>query len=75
MQKKVSLWQNYVGSPSYYSWCGRAFEIVCLNHINEMKEALGISGIDSLDYSFYQNKKGGAQIDFMIDRKDNIINL
>ena len=75
IQKKVSLWQNYVGSPSYYSWCGRAFEIVCLNHILEMKELLGISGIDSLDYSFYQNKKGGAQIDFMIDRKDNIINL
>ena len=75
MQKKVSLWQNYVGSPSYYSWCGRAFEIVCLNHIDEMKEALGISGIDSLEYSFYQNKKGGAQIDLLIDRKDSIINL
>ena len=75
MQKKVSLWQNYVGSPSYYSWCGRAFEIVCLNHIDEMKNALGISGIDSLEYSFCQTKKGGAQIDLLIDRKDNIINL
>lgn len=74
-EKKFSSWINYVGQPGYNSWCGYAFEIVCLNHIAQIKDALGIGGIDSLNYSFYSNKDSGAQIDLLIDRKDNIINL
>ena len=73
--KKVESWLNYIGQPSYNSWSGYAFEIVCLNHIKQIKEALSIAGIDSLVYSFYSNKEGGAQIDLLIDRRDNIINL
>ena len=73
--KKFALWINYVDSPSYYSWCGYSFEIVCLNHIDKIKKVLGIDGIDSLNYSFYSNSNGGAQIDLLIDRKDNVINL
>ena len=74
-EKKFSSWINFVGQAAYYSWEGYAFEIVCLNHIKQIKKALGIEGIDSLDYSFYSNKSGGAQIDLLIDRKDNIINM
>ena len=75
-EKKINSWINYVGQPSYNSWCGYAFEIVCLNHLQQIKEALGISGIDSLDYSFYSNIDGKeAQIDLLIVRKDNVINL
>ena len=75
-EKKINSWINYVGQPSYNSWCGYAFKIVCLNHLQQIKEALGISGIDSLDYSFYSNIDGKrAQIDLLIDRKDNVINL
>ena len=74
-ERKFSSWVNYVGQSGYNSWSGYAFEIVCLNHINQIKDALGISGIDSLDYSFYSNKEDGAQIDLLIDRRDNVINL
>ena len=69
------MWQYYIDTPSYYSWCGHSFETVCLNHIPEIKKILGIEGIDSLEYSYFDNKKGGAQIDLIIDRKDNVINL
>ena len=74
-KKNFELWSNFVGQPGYYSWCGYAFEIVCINHINSIKKALKIEGIDSLNYSYYNSKLGGAQIDLLIDRKDNIINL
>lgn len=74
-ERKFSMWSNYIGQPSYYSWSGYAFEVVCLNHINQIKKALGIEGIDTLNYSFATNKNEGAQIDLLIDRKDNIINL
>jgi len=75
VNKKSSMWQYYIDTPSYYSWCGHSFETVCLNHIYEIKKILGIDGIDSLEYSYFDNKKGGAQIDLIIDRKDNVINL
>lgn len=73
--KKFNLWMNFVGQPGYYSWCEYAFEVVCLNHIGQIKKSLGIEGIDSINYAFSTNKEGGAQIDLLIDRKDNIINL
>ena len=74
-EKKFSLWMNYVGQPGFYSWRGYAFEVVCLNHISQIKNALGIEGIESLEYSFSTNKTNGVQIDLLIDRKDNVINL
>lgn len=74
-ERKFSSWINFVGQPAYYSWEGYAFEVVCLNHIPQIKKVLGIEGIDSLDYSFSSNVLAGAQIDLLIDRKDNVINL
>lgn len=73
--RKFDLWSNFIGSTTYYSWCGYAFEILCINHINSIKHALMIEGIDSLNYSYFNNKDEGAQIDLLIDRKDNVINL
>ena len=74
--EKIDSWMEYINTPSYYSWCGYSFEIVCLNHIEKIKELLGISGVSSNNYSFrgnYNNK--GAQIDLVIDRKDDVINI
>lgn len=74
--KKLISWQTFIKSPDYYSWRGNAFEIVCLLHISQIKEALGISGVESSEYSWKSKKKaGGAQIDLLIDRADDVINL
>lgn len=65
-------------TQSFKSWCGYAFENICLQHVSQIKKALGIHGIYSENYSFYQNKtdeREGAQIDLVIDRKDGVINL
>ena len=67
---------EYVGTPSYYSNLGYAFEMLVLNNISLVKSALGISGISTKESSFRSMKSaGGTQIDLLIDRKDNIINL
>lgn len=72
----VRSWQTFLKSPDYYAWRGNAFEIVCLNHIPQIKAALGISGVESAEYSWRSRKKeGGAQIDLLIDRRDDVINL
>lgn len=65
-------------SQSFKTWTGYAFENICLQHTNQIKKALGIQGVYSENYTFYQTKKQdneGAQIDLIIDRKDGVINL
>ena len=59
------------------SWRGFAFENVCFNHIASIKKALGVSGVFSKQYAFIdtKDKKKQAQIDMVIDRADNIVNL
>lgn len=65
-------------SQVYKSWCGYAFETVCLQHVPQIKEALRIGGIYTQSSTFYQaeNKdREGAQIDLLLDRNDGIVNL
>lgn len=75
------FWSHSILSPAYHAWSGLAFEILCLNHIRQIKSALGISGIQSQVYSWRASKdmvtmnNKGAQIDLLIDRADNCINV
>lgn len=72
----IRSWEKYIASPGYYSWRGNAFEIVCLNHINEIKSVLGISGVETNVYAWRsRDTVPAAQIDLLIDRKDGIINI
>ncbi len=56
----------------FYTWSGYSFELICLLHIQEIKNALGISGIQTSVASWNCEK---AQIDLVIDRKDHVISL
>ena len=42
-----AFWTHSLVSPRYRAWSGYAFEMLCLNHINQIKKALGIAGIQS----------------------------
>ena len=69
-----------LNSPLYNTWSGLAYERICLQHIPAIKCALGIFGVLTNVYSWRQNaneEKGvpGIQIDMLIDRHDQIINL
>jgi hypothetical protein len=57
-------------------WSGYSFELLCQTHILQIKKALGISGVLSF-VSGWRSKiaDDGAQIDLLINRNDNIINL
>ncbi len=65
-------WQTMIDSPSRRAWSGYSFEQLCLHHIRQIKQKLGISGIQSDVCSW---KGEGAQIDLVIDRRDQTINL
>lgn len=72
------VWQQLATSQTYKIWSGFAFENLCHKHIDEIKKALGISAVYTEIYSIrVQNEtdKDGFQIDLIIDRKDDCINL
>lgn len=78
--KDESFWSNSIDSPSHRSWTGYAFEQLCLNHIPQIKESLGIRGILSNVCSWTRTadkEKGvkGRQIDMLIERRDQVINV
>ena len=73
------FWSRAISKPIYNAWSGLAFERVCFQHIDQIKRALGISGIISNVYSWVYTPKTadekGVQIDMLIDRDDNVINI
>lgn len=76
--KSNNSWLQLANKPTYKIWSGYAFENLCFKHVFQIKKALGISGIISNDYSWIlkgSSETKGTQIDFIIDRDDNCINL
>jgi len=74
----TGVWESYRKTSAYKTWSGYAFENLCLKHITPIKKTLGISGIFSNQASFYSKGKDGmqgCQIDLVIDRDDNVVNV
>lgn len=70
------FWSRNVSSPKVKTWYGLAFERICQAHMLQIKQALGISSVKTEYYSWRSKSlKEGAQIDIIIDRADNTINL
>ncbi len=72
------IWQQLAQSQSYKIWSGFAFETLCLKHVQKIKSALGISAVyTEISALKIKEHKGNAgfQIDLIIDRKDDAINL
>jgi len=84
-----NYWLQKIGSPEYASWSGYAFETVCLHHIDQIVNALGINGsyYSPCSWSYRPSEtvkndshadddlKTGGQIDLLIDRKDKTISV
>lgn len=74
----ANYWSKIQMASIFNVWCGLAFERVCLLHSEQIKKALGISGVITNEYSWRTaatNEHSGAQIDLLIDRSDKAINL
>lgn len=70
-------WQKSYNSPRLNTWRGYAFEELCFLQIEKIKQKLGIAGVSSTESSWIvsNNGKQQMQIDLLINRSDNIINL
>ena len=76
--KTKNSWSQVTQSQAYKIWSGYAFENLCFKHTFQIKMALGISGIVTNESSYAVKPKGnkqGIQIDMIIDRADNCVNI
>ena len=71
------FWSTSINTPLHNAWAGLAFEMLCLHHIRQIKQALGIAGVQTRVCSWRSSPdaSNGTQIDLLIDRKDETINI
>jgi len=72
------IWEHLSKQATYTAWSGYAFESLCRRHLAQMKRALGIAGVQT-EQSTWSHvgsaKELGAQVDLLIDRRDDCIHL
>lgn len=76
--RRLQSWLNIQRTPAFYAWAGYSYELIALTHVADIKAKLGISGVVTSTYSWRSKDDGsgdGAQIDLVIDRQDNTINI
>ena len=69
-------WTTLIDNSIHRTWSGFSFEMLCLWHIEQIRKTLGVAGV--LTYSSgWRSKeaKNNSQIDLIIDRNDNVINI
>ena len=70
-------WIKRFNTSSWLSWAGLAFESLCLKHVSKIKDALKIGGVTTTSgyWKTTIDGKKEAEIDLIIDRADQCINL
>jgi len=71
-------WQHLSQTQTAKIWGGYAYENLCIRHLPQLKKALGISGVYATSSTFLHRgneEEQGAQIDLVLDRNDQVINL
>lgn len=67
------VWTKIHSSQEWKSWSGYAFENIALKHVPEIKRALGLGGVSTVHSQWSLHHE--AQVDLVIDRADQCINL
>lgn len=71
-------WQRHLKESDVASWRGIAFEEVCLQHIAQIKYSLNIAGVSSQQSAWVlkgDEETEGMQIDLLIERADDVVNV
>ena len=78
--KDAHFWSNSADNPARRAWAGLTFECLCRDHVRQIKQKLGISGVltEESVWSCQPDEntgRSGAQVDLLIDRRDRVVNL
>lgn len=77
--KADNTWTAIQVKPRFATWMGLTFELLALSHVNQIKQKLGIRGINTQEYAWRcppaPSGEKGAQVDLVIVRDDRTVNL
>jgi uncharacterized protein len=69
-------WINAQDDPSLRAWQGYGFEQICIDHVQQIKRALSIAGVQTSQAAWRgKTEERSVQIDLLIDRRDQVMNL
>ncbi len=68
-------WLQLAQTPAYKIWSGYAFESLCFKHIARLKASLGVSSVYTTVSAFAKRGEPGVQVDLVLQRADEVINL
>lgn len=71
-------WLQLSQTQAFKIWCGYAFEGICMKHVPQIKQALGVGGVYTTSFSFLKKateEEEGLQIDMIMERADRVIHL
>ena len=75
-EAETGYWSNHIGTPEVNTWLGLSFERLCMTHISQIKQAMHLDRIATKCYSWRsKHTTPKAQIDMILERADNIINI
>lgn len=71
-QPQKGLWNTTHRTPIFYTWAGDTFELLCIEHLPQIQNALRIASIDrNYCWSTRDDENRGAQIDLLIESKSS----
>ena len=71
-QGKAGMWNSIHGTPTFYTWAGDTFELLCIEHLPQIQNVLRIASIDRNYCWRGESPDGkGAQIDLLLESKAN----
>ena len=70
-------WTKNQNAQKIVSWRGLAFENICFQHVDQIKKALDIYGVQTTQSAWIGSDEelGGTQIDLLLDREDRVLNM
>lgn len=69
-QPQKGQWNSIHRTPVFYTWAGDTFELLCIEHLPQIQNALRIASVDrNYCWSTKGADGGGAQIDLLIESK------
>ena len=75
---QTDYWQHHLQESDISVWRGIAFEELCFCHVSQIKQALQIAGVSSVESEYVSRGEdglsSGMQIDLIINRQDDVVN-
>lgn len=76
---QTDYWQHHLQEYDISLWRSIAFEELCFRHAQQIKQALQIAGVASVESEYVSRGEDGGgvgmQIDLIINRHDDVVNI